>query len=334
MLESIGKAIRIIFLWQLSNLILFMCLFIPLIALTIIGAANAPKINKKQNTTIIDEGSASSNPLKQIILEIPVDGIITRKAPKDLFEQQKSAYDRFLSDLDVAEEDPQVAAILLRINSPGGEVSACDRMYQILERFKKRKNIPIFSFYESMAASGGVYCSAGSDIIYASPTCITGSIGVIMGGLKVKNLMDKIGVESRNYQSGKLKDMGSGMRDTSPEEDKLLQDTIDGLFDRFVDIVVSGRGERVNKEDIVNLQGSFFLADKAKKFGLIDEIGSIEDCYEALRKRINLECDIKRYKQKPEWMEMFEGFNASPSIPLIGSTAPFMLEGPLYLLDL
>jgi protease-4 len=176
-------------------------------------------------------------------------------------------------------EDKEVRAIVLAIDSPGGEVTASDIIYEAVKRAKAQK--PVVVSMGSMAASGGYYIACGGSYLFAHDTTFTGSIGVIMQSLNYSELMGKVGVDMITFKSGKFKDMLSGTRTMTPEEREYVQALIMQTYGKFVGIVARDRGLpeeqlRAGVADGRVLSGQDALAAK-----LIDEIGG-EDA--AIRK--------------------------------------------------
>jgi protease-4 len=185
--------------------------------------------------------------------------------------------------IDRVRDDDNVKAIVLRVDSPGGAVTAADYMYHHLVELKKEKQIPLVVSMGSMAASGGYYVAMAvgdeEKAIYAEPTTITGSIGVIIPRYDVSKLLSKYDVESDSIVSHPHKELGSWMKEMSPEERKKLQDQVNLLFARFKDIIKQGRPMFQKDEDALNqvATGEVFTGEQAKDLMLVDEVGFIED---------------------------------------------------------
>ena len=178
-----------------------------------------------------------------------------------------------LRQIRAARQDADVAAIILEVDSPGGDVTAADEIHRELQLFKgSREGRKIVVLVHDMAASGGFYISLPADRILAQPTALIGSIGVIMQTLNVQGLSEKIGVTDTTIKSGKNKDMLNPFRAVDPEQVQLLQDSIDAMHDRFVDLVADGRS--MKKSEVKPLaDGRLFTADEALAHHLIDGIG-------------------------------------------------------------
>lgn len=176
-----------------------------------------------------------------------------------------------------AAADKDVRAILLEMDSPGGELTAADELYHELDLFRasdpKRK---IVVFVRGMAASGGYYASLPADRIVAAPTSILGSIGVILQSWNAKPLADKIGVSDVTIKSGRHKDMLNPLREEDPEERALLQAQIDRMLSRFVKLIASSRDlPEAKVRELAD--GRIFDAEEALAAKLVDSIGYFED---------------------------------------------------------
>ena len=186
-----------------------------------------------------------------------------------------------------AEKDKSVAGIILRINSPGGTVTASDIIHHDISEFKKRTKIPVLACIMSTGASGGYYIAAAADRITAHPTAITGSIGVIMMKFNVEGLMGKIGVEEQTIKSGDKKDIMSPFRKATLEEVKLGQEIIDQLYSRFLDIIMVRPGNTLTRDELRKAaDGRIYTAGQALQAKLIDKTGYLDDVISELRTSI------------------------------------------------
>ncbi len=193
-----------------------------------------------------------------------------------------------LSVLEDMKYDDSVKAILLRVDSPGGGVYESAELSDKIYEVKEARDIPLYVVMESMAASGGYYISAYADKIYGTKETITGSIGVIMSGFNYTGLLEKIGVEDMTIKSGAMKDVGSGAREALPEDIEVLQGLVDGMYERFVDVVAEGR--QLDREYVYTLaDGRIYDGVQAKENKLIDEIGYYEDALQNLMSAYELE---------------------------------------------
>ena len=198
-------------------------------------------------------------------------------------------------------ENKSVKAIMLRIDSPGGAVAPSQEIYTEVLNIRDEGKKKIVTSMGSVAASGGYYIASASDRIVANPGSVTGSIGVIIELANVSGLMKKVGVESVVIKSGKFKDVGSLFRTMTPEERELLQGVIDDTYDQFVDAVAAGRG--INKEDLLPIaDGRVFTGRQAKKLGLVDDLGSMQDA-------IKITADIAGIKGEPDIIQKKKKFS-------------------------
>lgn len=191
--------------------------------------------------------------------------------------------------LEKAASEPRTRAVVVRINSPGGSVTASDQLHQELSSFRERYEIPLYAVMMDIAASGGYYVAMAADRVYAHPTTITGSIGVIAYHVNVKGLIEKIGIQSKALKSGERKDIGNPWRPLDPEEERILQTIVDEMFDRFVDVVKRGRPKLTREQIVEAADGRIYTADQAKQLGLIDGIGYLPVVLDELRQELNLD---------------------------------------------
>lgn len=195
---------------------------------------------------------------------------------------------RLREELKKAADDPQVKALVVRVNSPGGTVTASDIMFREIEMFRRTTGIPVVAAMLDVAASGGYYVALAADTIVAHPTSVTGSIGVIMISLNAEGLMQKVGLSTATIKSGERKDMGSPFRTLTPEERAIFQSVIDDLHRQFVAKLAERR--RLAPEAARALaDGRIYTAEQALRLGLIDRIGYMSDAIEVARRAIGVE---------------------------------------------
>ncbi|HSL91768.1 MAG TPA: signal peptide peptidase SppA [Candidatus Limnocylindrales bacterium] len=171
-------------------------------------------------------------------------------------------------------KDDSVKAIVIRINSPGGGVGPSQEIYEEVKKLKEKK--VVVASMGALAASGGYYIACAAQKIYANPGTITGSIGVIMQFVNVKDLVEKIGLKGMVVKSGAFKDIGSPMREMKTEERELLQGVIDNVHSQFIAAVAEGR--KMDRENVMKIaDGRIFSGEQAKALGLVDSLGNLED---------------------------------------------------------
>lgn len=223
------------------------------------------------------------------ILLIPVTGTIT----EDGRDSQVSLVKEMLQ---IAEKDQDIKGVILRISSPGGTVNASDVIYHEIKRFKNKKNIPVYASIDGIGASGAYYIAMAGDRVYATPSSITGSIGVIAMKFNIENLMSKIGVQHEVIKSGDKKDFWSPFRPSTPEEKEIFQRIIDELYERFLRVIQENR-KLITIEDLKRLgDGRVYTAEQALREKLIDGIGYMDDIIEELKNNQGLkEARLVRY---------------------------------------
>jgi protease IV len=214
------------------------------------------------------------------IAVVPVEGVINDEMAKTVNRHLKQYGD-----------DSRVKAIVLRIDSPGGGVSASQEIYREVKRVREDKKKKVVVSMASVAASGGYYVACPADKIFANPGTVTGSIGVIAEWLNYKGLAEWAKLKPVVFKSGEFKDTGSPTRELTEAEKKYFQGMIDEFYNQFVGAVADGRqgkgekGAELTRERVVQLaDGRVYTGETAKKNGLVDEIGNYEDVIKATAK--------------------------------------------------
>jgi protease-4 len=230
------------------------------------------------------------------IVVIPLSGTITTE-DTSLLSSSTITPKLVREYLTKAEEDTAVKAIILRIESPGGEIAPCQEILLEIERVKETK--PIVVSMGGMAASGGYYISTQANKIVALPTTQTGSIGVISAVINVEELLEKLGIQIEIFKGGKYKDMYWGFRELTPEEEEIMQGMIDEYYEHFIDVVAEGRG--LSEEEVRNLAtGQIYTGTKAKELGLVDELGDLNTAINVTAELAGIEAPIVEYYQPPK----------------------------------
>jgi protease IV len=240
--------------------------------------------------------------------------------------------------VDRAVRDKHVKAILLRIDSPGGEVVASDAIYRALADVRDDTNrvIKIVACIETVGASGAYYAAMGADYIVANELSITGSIGVIMETFNFRRLMDKIGVEAYTFKSGEMKDILNPTREPTEAEKKLVQDLIMEVYDKFVGIVSDNRDIDLEKLKDGIADGRIFSGKQAKEAGLIDEVGYFEDAIDAAKDLAKIkEAKVVEYTKPFSFRQLLRMFGKSEAPKIQVEISPNTLKlqtGKLYFL--
>lgn len=233
--------------------------------------------------------------------------------------------DYAIRQLKQARDDHSIKAVVLRIDSPGGTVTGSDRIWREVELVVKgtdkkgTSKKPLVVSMGGMAASGGYYVAAPADMIFAEPTTLTGSIGVIMEVPQVHELLGKVGVNFETITTGEFKDMGSMFRPMTDKERARWHEMIDSSYQRFVRVVADGRKLKLDEAKTI-ANGKVYTTAEALELKLIDQIGYLDDAIEEAQRRANLS-DVKviRYS-RPAGLEslLLEGASDSSSVPNLG----------------
>ena len=193
--------------------------------------------------------------------------------------------DEVREQLVMAARDPAVRAVLLHINSPGGEVTTADVLFHELKQFRQRSGKPIVVSIGAIGASGGYYAALAGDEIWANPTSVVGSIGVVMVRFNAEGLLEKIGIQGEVLASGSTKqELAVPLKPIGQESREILLRILNAHYDRFVRLVAENR--QLPQEDAHKLaDGSIFPAEEAQKLKLVDHVGYLEDALLAAQMR-------------------------------------------------
>lgn len=253
--------------------------FFNIVLLAFVGAGEAETMAAKRLTPRLNEvtiAHGASGAGK--IAVIPIQGIIHTD---DQTEWGTSMVDSIKEALNTALDDDEVKAVVLAVDSPGGEVTASDILYNEVGKVQKEK--PVVVAMSSLAASGAYYIACAADWIVANETTFTGSIGVIIQTLNYEGLFDKVGLDSVVFKSGKFKDMLSGSRPMTPEETAYVEGMVLQVYERFLGIVARARNLPADDLRKTLADGRILTGKDAVEAGLADQTGYIEDAYEKAR---------------------------------------------------
>ena len=218
-------------------------------------------------------GKPSRLPFGDKIAVVEIQGVITQSFP-------------VIEEIHHYLADDAVKAIILRIDSPGGGVGPSQEIYREVVKAKQKKKI--VTSMGAVAASGGYYIACASDLIVANPGTITGSIGVIMQFSNFEELLKKIGVKGVVLKSGEHKDIGSPFREMTPEEKKIMQETLDNVHQQFIRAVADGR--KLDQAKVIPIaDGRIMTGEQAKLLGLVDKMGNLDDAIEEAAKLVGIE---------------------------------------------
>jgi len=249
-----------------------------------------------QETRVSGEG-------RQKILLIEVAGFISGepRGGRILGDRDPSLVSQIAEIVRKAERDRRIKGVVLRINSPGGTVTASDTIYHELAEYKHRAGIPMVAHILDLGTSGAYYIAQAADRIVAQPTTVTGSIGVIMVRPTVSGLLAKLGVETAEITSGPHKAMGSPFSPLRDDERALFQTVIDEMHGRFVGTVAAGRPRLAPDRVAALADGRIYTAQQAHDAGLVDEIGYLETSIARVKEAAGLtEASVVTYRRPGE----------------------------------
>ena len=210
-------------------------------------------------------------------------------------------------------ENPQVKAVVMRINSPGGVVGPTQELHQALMRVREAGK-PVVASLGSVAASGGYYTAVAADRIYANPGTLTGSIGVIMQMANLQDLFKKVGVDYIVVKAGQYKDLGNFSRQMTPEERRVLQSLLDNVHGQFIDAVAEGR--KLDRAEVLKFaDGRVFSGVQAKDLKMVDTLGSLEDAVNEAAKLAGLSLPPAVIRPSKRF-SVFDLLRSSLGIPL------------------
>jgi len=332
--------------------------FILLVLLIVSVLANFGQLASGTGTVKGVHARTAGPRLDEVILEdndaanktavIDTDGIITSRS---IDQSGFNMVDLFKAQLERAKEDSKVKAVVMRVDSPGGEVLASDEMNRIISDFQKDSDKAVVVSMGNLAASGGYYISVPCRWIVANELTITGSIGVIMHSWNYRTLMDKVGLRPEVYKSGKFKDMLSGERDLKdipPEENEMVQSLINETYSRFTNVVATGRGQAHtrNKDSGKALAGDWYKyadgrvlsGNQAYELGFVDQLGNFKDAADRAKEIAGVRhaANLIQYQQRYDLADFFKIFGKT-EVPVVkvdlGMDGPKLEAGRLYFIS-
>ncbi len=271
------------------------------------------------------------------VVVVDVSGSIVNARTGGLLGGGSNPVDDLARRLDAAADDPKVAAVILRINSPGGTVTASDMMYREVKRYRARTGKPVIALIMDVGASGGYYLACAADEIMAYPTSVTGSIGVILQTLSVRPALDRWGIQARALVSGPNKAGGSPLETLSQDQEALLQGLVDDFYLAFCKVVRNARpGIAADRFPTVT-DGRVFTGTQAHAEGLVDQLGDIRDAFTRAKQLAHLKhADLFIYHSPLSTPATPYAQRSTPNVQIsllnVGDLlASATLNGPCYL---
>jgi protease-4 len=225
--------------------------------------------------------------------------------------------------LAAARKDPNVVGVILEIDSPGGGVTASDLIHREIAKFRAERRVPVAAWMKDVAASGGYYAAAACDRIFATPTTITGSIGVVLRLVNYGGLYEKVGLEDVTIVPDEtpFKDMGSPTRPMRPEERAKFDSIVTQMYERFVDVVKAGRPALTEERVRELANGEVMTGEDAAKAGLVDEIGYLEDALAWVRLSAEApDAKCVRWSPHPTFLQSLLGASAEGPAAAAGAS--------------
>jgi len=210
------------------------------------------------------------------------------------------SFESIKKDIDKAFAVSGLKAVALVINSSGGSPVQAELIHNYIRRSSKKKEIPVYTFVEDVAASGGYWLACASDEIYASESSIIGSIGVISSGFGLTEAIKKLGIERRVITQGKNKSIYDPFLPVKTEDKNIIEAVQKDIYESFKKLVISRRGAKLAKDHDKLFSGEFWSGKKGLALGLIDGIGSF---YEIMEKKYGGEIDYKFIEKEESWLE-------------------------------
>jgi protease-4 len=248
-------------------------------------------ITPVSSSTKLQERTVQAGRSGDKIAIIEVEGMLVNMRSGGFLQPTENKVSLFKQQMRAAAKDPSVKAVVLRVNSPGGTVTASDTMYQIVRDFRTHTKKPVIASTQEVAASGGYYICCAADTIVVHPTSVIGSIGVMFNTMEFEGTLEKLGARAESIKSGPLKDMGSPFKALSRSERAVMQEMVDEYFMRFIGVVDEGRPVKEPRPTLPLAEeyagvysGRVFSGERAVELGLADQAGRLEDAIKLARK--------------------------------------------------
>jgi protease IV len=270
--------------------------------------------------------SSAAGPAAPRVTLVDVDGLLLNQNLTGLYSVGENPVAAFREKLQGAACDPRVRAVVLRINSPGGGVTASDILAEELRRFRAESGKPVVACLMDLATGGAYYLAVGCDRIVAHPTTITGGVGAVANFFNLEDAMAQLSIRAEPIKAGELVDMGSCTTRMSDESRKLLQEMADGFRDRFSARVVQHRpGLRAQDRKTIS-DGRVVAAPRALALHLVDQLGYVDDAIaEAERLARVPGAEVVLFQRSGYPARSI--YAITPNVPLQGELVPFSYPG-------
>jgi len=239
---------------------------------------------------------------KEKILLLDISGLIGTTLRPGVLDREGDILSQVFHRLKMASEDKMVKGVILRLDTPGGEVTASDILYYEILNYRKKRGTPVLALMMGLAASGGYYIASACDYIIAHPSTLTGSIGVISIFPNLEELFDKVGIQVQIIKSGELKDSGSAFREMTNKERDVFQEIVNEFYQKFLNAVYEARKDSLTLENLRTVaDGRVYTASQAYESKLIDEIGYFDSALKKILELASLqEANVVAYTYYPK----------------------------------
>ncbi len=273
---------------------------------------------KMNNTVSVTEGSIIKSPENKmfaffesiinkifnrksgVVSVLRLEGVIGKMSPASSF----LTFESLREQIDQAFKHKRLLAVCLVVNSPGGKPVQAELIASYIRTLADEKAVPVYSFIEDVAASGGYWLACAGDEIYASKSSIIGSIGVISSGFGLQKAIEKLGIERRIYTQGENKSILDPFCAEKKEDVKIIKNVQAQIHSHFIAYVKSRRKSRLSQSDAFLFSGEFWPGQSAADFGLIEDIG---DLYSVIRQKFGANVEIKYVKRKESFIKKYIG---------------------------
>jgi protease-4 len=255
---------------------------------------------------------------------IDVDGVLLNRNVQVLAVNGENPVSIFREKLDAAAADPKVRGLVLRINSPGGGVTACDMMRRDLLDFRQRKSIPIVACLMDVSTGGAYYLATGCDRIVAHPTSLTGGLGVVLNLYNLQDTLAQFNIQPETIKAGQQIDIGTPTAVLTPEAKATLQGIADQFAASFRETIVTARGlPQANAQQLFD--GRIVAATQARQLGLVDDLGYLDDALSLTREMAGVDASVVMYRRNND--RAFTPYDITPNLPIQNSIIPVNLPG-------
>jgi len=249
---------------------------------------------------------------------IRISGVLSEDEGGLLIASSAISSVRLRQELESLAQDPDLKAIILRINSPGGSAVESEELYQAVVNFKKSGKIVVSSLGDT-AASGGYYVALSADEIIASQATITGSLGAIAEITNLSGLYEKLGLQAEVYKTGTEKDIFSQTRERTDEEKEIIQKVIDDSFQLFLERIAERRKMEINEVKKM-ADGRIYSGQQALDLKLIDKLGNYEDAVSEAKRLAGIEeAKLVEYTSEPTIWDFILQLSSQKFNPLLKS---------------